>query len=668
MSTPTTPFPRPPRAGSLAVPDAVLDEACARAVAGLRAHQRPDGHWSYRLESNVCMEAEYLLLGRILGRQEPGRERRLVGRILDAQLEDGGFPVYVGGPADVDVTVEALCALRASGLPADDPRVRAARDAAARLGGVAATRVFTRIWLACCGLYPWEALPELPPELLFLPPRAPLSLARFASWARATIVPLLVVLALRPVSPDVIVGTDDLPPGDPSRARRGPTGPAAAAFRTLDRLLHAYRRLPRQPGRQRALARAEEWILDHQEADGSIGGIQPPMAYQCLALHALGYRRGQPALERAWRAFEHFIREDDERCEVQACLSPVWDTALAVLALSDLGVPPDDEALVAAGRWLLEREIRVAGDWSVRRPRLRGGAWAFEYHNDWYPDVDDTAIVLCALQRVAVPGEAAVARGLRWLLGMRCRNGGLAAFDADNTSRLVSRIPFCDFGAVTDPPSADVTAHALEALGTWGMARHPHTLELRRWLLRQQEPDGSWFGRWGVNHVYGTAAAIPGLIAAGLHRLHPAVQRGLGWLLAVQQPDGAFGEDCASYRDPAMRGRGLATPSQTAWGLQGLCAAGEAGSAAAARAARWLCEHQGDDGLWHDQRFTGTGFPGDFYIRYHGYAAYFPAAALGRYRRMRPAPGPRPAVGIPVHLGRRSTAPERPAPAPAEVR
>lgn len=655
MSTATSPWSRPPRAGSLAVPDADLDRACARAVEGLLAQQRPDGHWSYRLESNVCMEAEYLLLARILGRHDPARERRLVHRILEAQQADGGFPVYVGGPSDVDVTVEALVALRAAGLPADDPRVRAARAAAERLGGVAATRVFTRIWLACCGLHPWDQLPELPPELLYLPTRAPLSLPRFASWARATIVPLVVVLAKRPATANVVLARDDLPPGDPRRARRGPTGPIALGFKGLDRLLHAYRRVPWHPGREQALARAEDWILDHQEKDGSIGGIQPPMAYQCLALHALGYRRGHPALERAFSAFEHFILEDEERCEVQACLSPVWDTALAVLALSDLGLPADHPALVAAGRWLLDREIRVRGDWAAMRPRLPAGGWAFEYHNDRYPDIDDTAIVLLALQRIAVDKEEAVLRGLRWILGMRCRDGGLAAFDADNTSKLVGYIPFCDFGAVTDPPSADVTAHALEACSAWGLARHRDCLGLRQWLLKHQEADGAWFGRWGVNYVYGTAAAIPALVASGLHRLHPAVQRGLHWLLSVQQEDGAFGEDCASYVDPAFRGRGLATASQTAWGLQGLCAAGEAGSAAAARAARWLVDHQGEDGLWQDERFTGTGFPGDFYLRYHGYAAYFPAAALGRYRRSRPVGGARPATGVPVHVGSRST-------------
>jgi squalene-hopene/tetraprenyl-beta-curcumene cyclase len=644
---------RPPRAGSLAPEPEVLDRACERARDGLLAQQRPDGHWSYRLQTNVCMEAEYLLLGRILGRSDPGRERRLVARILADQLPDGGFPTYVAGPADADVTVEALTALRAAGLPADHPRVAAARAAAARLGGVAATRVFTRMWLACCGLHPWEGLPELPPEMLLIPERAPLGLARFASWARATIVPLTVVLTLRPGTDAVVLEPGAIPEGEPGGPRRpAPSGPTASVFLGVDRLLGAYRRLPRQPGRARALARAEAWILDHQDVDGAIGGIQPPMAYQCLALHALGHRRGSPALERAWNAFEGYVIEDGERCEVQACLSPVWDTGLAMLAIADLGVPPDDPALRRAARWLLDEEVRVRGDWARMRPRLPAGGWAFEYHNDLYPDVDDTAIVLCALGAARLEGrDDAVLRGLRWMLGMRCRDGGVAAFDAENRSRLVERIPFCDFGAVTDPPSADVTGHVLEACGRWGLSdTHRDVAAMRAWLLRHQEADGSWFGRWGVNHVYGTAAVLPGLVAAGLHRLHPAVQRGVGWLLAAQREDGAFGEDCGSYRDPALRGRGEATASQTAWGLQGLCAGGEAGSGAAARAARWLVEQQGEDGLWRDARFTGTGFPGDFFLLYHGYAAYFPGAALGRYRRTRPAAGRQQAGRAPIKL------------------
>jgi len=647
-------IPRPARAGSAAPDDALLDEACRRAVDGLLAQQRQDGHWSYRLETNVCMEAEYVMLGHLIDRVDSARERRIVTRILGEQQPDGGWAVYRGGPSDADCTVEAYVALRAAGLAADHPAVVAAHGCISKLGGVEATRVFTRMWLACCGLHPWQPLPELPPELLFLPTRVPLSLPRFASWARATIVPLTVVLTLRPATAAIVLGRDELPRGArPANARRNsPTGPVAAGFRGLDRALHAYRRSPWQPGRARALRAAEQWILDHQEADGGIGGIQPPMAYQCLALHALGYRRGNPALDRAWNAFEGFILEDETTCEVQACLSPVWDTGLAMLALSDLGLPGDHPALLRAGEWLLERECTAVGDWSAVRRGLHPGGWPFEYDNQLYPDIDDTAIVLLALQRLDMPQAAdAVRRGLRWMIGMQSRDGGMGAFDADNTGKLVGRIPFCDFGAVTDPPSADVTGHVVEACAAWGLApSYAPVQRMVQWLLRDQDPDGAWFGRWGVNYVYGTAAAIPGLVAAGVHRTHPAVQAGLDWLLAVQHDDGSFGEDCASYDDPALRGRGEATPSQTAWGLQGLCSAGEARSGAAAKAARWLIESQRDDGLWFDERFTGTGFPRDFYLRYHGYAAYFPAAALGRYRRMRPTVGARKATGVPMKL------------------
>jgi squalene-hopene/tetraprenyl-beta-curcumene cyclase len=506
-------IPRPARAGSTAPDDALLDQACRRAVDGLLAQQRPDGHWSYRLETNVCMEAEYVMLGRIIGRADPAREQRIVTRILEEQQADGGWAVYRGGPSDADCTVEAYVALRAAGVPADDPAVSAARVCISRLGGVPATRVFTRMWLACCGLHPWQPLPELPPELVLLPTRFPLSLPRFASWARATIVPLTVVLTLRPATSAIVLGRDELSLGErPGNARRNsPTGAVALGFRGLDRALHAYRRSPWQPGRARALRAAEQWILDHQEADGGIGGIQPPMAYQCLALHALGYRAGNPAFDRAWNAFEGFILEDDRTCEVQACLSPVWDTALAMLALADLGLPRDHPALLRAGEWLLARECTATGDWTAVRRSLPAGGWPFEYDNQLYPDIDDTAIVLLALQRVDMPEAAdAVRRGLRWMVGMQSRDGGMGAFDADNTGRLVGRIPFCDFGAVTDPPSADVTGHVLEACAAWGLA--PSYVPVQRmvsWLLRDQDPDGAWFGRWGVNYVYGTAAAIP---------------------------------------------------------------------------------------------------------------------------------------------------------------
>jgi squalene-hopene/tetraprenyl-beta-curcumene cyclase len=510
------------------------------------------------------------------------------------------------------------------------------------------------MWLACCGLHPWQTLPELPPEVVFLPTRFPLSLPRFASWARATIVPLTVVLTLRPATAAIVLTRDELPRGaKPENARRNsPTGAVARGFRGLDRLLRAYRRSPLQPGRARALRAAEAWILDHQEADGGVGGIQPPMAYQCLALHALGYRQGNPALDRAFNAFEGFILEDEQTCEVQACLSPVWDTALAMLALSDLGLPPHHPALLRAGEWLLARECTAIGDWSAVRRKVPAGGWPFEYDNQLYPDIDDTAIVLLALQRIDMPEAAdAVRRGLRWMVGMQSRGGGMGAFDADNTGKLVGRIPFCDFGAVTDPPSADVTGHVVEACAAWGLAHsYVPVQRMVQWLLRDQDPDGAWFGRWGVNYVYGTAAAIPGLIAGGVHRTHPAVQSGLDWLLSVQHEDGSFGEDCASYDDPSLRGRGDATPSQTGWGLQGLCSAGEARSGAAAKAARWLIDTQREDGLWYDERYTGTGFPRDFYLRYHGYAAYFPAAALGRYRSMRPTVGARKATGVPMKL------------------
>jgi squalene-hopene/tetraprenyl-beta-curcumene cyclase len=385
--------------------------------------------------------------------------------------------------------------------------------------------------------------------------------------------------------------------------------------------------------------RAIRWVLDRQEADGSWGGIQPPWVYSLLALVVTGAAVDSPPVARGLAGLEGFlIREpwpEGLVRRLEACQSPVWDTALAAIALRDAGVPADDPALVRAAGWLLGEEIGVRGDWAIRRPRLAPGGWAFEFANDGYPDVDDTAEVLLALRRCApedaAARDAAVARGLAWILGMRCRDGGWAAFDADNTSSLPARLPFCDFGAVTDPPTADVTAHVVEALADAGLAGTAECRDGVAWLRRAQEPDGSWFGRWGANHVYGTGAVVPALVAAGVPRNDPAIRRAVAWLGRTQQPDGAWGEDLRSYRDRSWIGRGAPTASQTAWALLALLAAGECDSAPVRRGVQWLVDTQRDDGTWDEPQFTGTGFPGDFYINYHLYRLVFPVSALGRY-------------------------------------
>jgi squalene-hopene/tetraprenyl-beta-curcumene cyclase len=621
-----------------------------RATRYLTGLQDARGWWQGELETNVTMDAEDLLLREFLGIRT-GEETAAAARwIASQQRSDGTWANFRDGPADLSTTVEAYVALRLAGhQPAAGHMSQAASWIRAQ-GGIEATRVFTRIWLALFGEWPWADLPVMPPEMIYFPSWFPLNVYDWACWARQTIVPLTVVCSLRPVRPLPFSVPELHAEAQPGRRDDSPSAardPWRAAFRGLDKALHGYERyVPRlaPAGRARAAAmrRCADWIIARQEQDGCWGGIQPPWVYSLMALHLLGYGLEHPVIKRGLAGLNRFtIVEDGPDGPVrrlEACQSPVWDTALAMVALEDAGVAPDDPALVSAARWLLAEEIRGPGDWQVRRPGLTPSGWAFEFDNDGYPDVDDTAEVLLALRRVALPPApahdqaAAISRGLGWLKGMQSRDGGWAAFDADNTSKLVTRLPFCDFGEVIDPPSADVTAHTVEALCAEGLG---DSIEVRRgvtWLLRAQEADGSWFGRWGANYVYGTGAVVPALIAAGVLPGKPVIRRAVDWLISHQNADGGWGEDLRSYTDPAWSGRGESTASQTAWALLALIAAGgDDAMRAADRGAAWLTASQRADGGWDEPQFTGTGFPGDFYINYHLYRVVFPVSALGRY-------------------------------------
>ncbi|HZD73103.1 MAG TPA: squalene--hopene cyclase [Actinomycetota bacterium] len=609
--------------------------ALERGAQRLLDMQDRDGWWKGDLETNVTMDAEDLMLREFLGVRGEERTRGAAAWIRSRQREDGTWATFHGGPPELSTTIEAYLALRLAGDPPEAGHMRKAAGYVREAGGIERSRVFTRLWLALLGLWDWEDLPVLPPEMIFLPPWAPLSIYDFGCWARQTIVPLTIVSALRPVR-RVGFGLDELRVPMPPRPLE-PLGTWAGRFQRLDRWLHAYQRRPVEPLRRLATRRAVRWIIERQEADGCWGGIQPPWVYSIIALHLLGYPLDHPVLRSALEGLDRFTVRDGPYVWLEACQSPVWDTGLALIALSDAGLAPDHPALVRAGEWLLGEEVRKRGDWAVRRPQLAPGGWAFEFANDNYPDVDDTAEVVLALRRVAHPDrerlQAAVARGIAWVIGMQSRDGGWAAFDADNVSTLPLQLPFCDFGAVTDPPSADVTAHVVEMLAVAGLQ---HSQPARRgldWLLRHQERDGSWFGRWGANHVYGVGACLPALVAAGISPEHSAVRRAVRWLVEHQSPDGGWGEDLRSYREPEWRGHGTSTASQTAWALLALLAAGERDSPAAARGAAWLAEAQLQDGSWDEPWFTGTGFPGDFYINYHLYRQVFPVMALGRYVR-----------------------------------
>ncbi len=605
--------------------------AVERARAHLEGRQDAAGWWKGDLKTNVTMDAEDLLLRQFLGILRADELEQTARWIRSQQRADGTWATFYGGPGDLSVTVEAYAALRLAGDGVDDPHLVKAREFVLASGGLEATRVFTRVWLALFGEWSWDLLPEMPPELVLLPKWAPLNPYDWGCWARQTAVAITVVATCKPVRPlpfhlDVL-RTGVTPP--PSK-----TGLAASAFGLLDRVLKRYNRSPVKPGRRHAFRRAAEWIIARQEADGGWGGIQPPMVYSILALHLLGYPLDHPVIAAGLRGLEAFTHHEGDIRWIEACQSPVWDTCLAVTALLDAGAKPADPPVKRAAEWLLAEEVRVTGDWAVRRPSLAPGGWAFEFANDNYPDIDDTAEVVLALNRVGeatVPGiDAANERGLTWTVGMQSRDGGWGAFDADNVSRLIDKLPFCDFGAVTDPPSADVTAHVVEALAHLGRTDTPVCRRGVTWLLDHQEADGSWFGRWGANYVYGTGAVVPALIAAGIAADAPAVRRAVRWLEQHQNDDGGWGEDLRSYVDVSWHGRGDSTASQTAWALLALLAAGEQ-THVVERGIEYLVRTQRDDGNWHEELYTGTGFPGDFYINYEMYRLLFPLSALGRY-------------------------------------
>ncbi|MBF6059970.1 squalene--hopene cyclase [Nocardia terpenica] len=624
---------------------AAATDALGAAVGHLRALQHETGWWKGELATNVTMDAEDLLLREFLGISTPAVTEPAARWIRSQQRPDGTWATFHDGPGDLSTTVEAWVALRLAGDAADAPHLRAAAEFVRASGGVENSRVFTRIWLALFGLWSWDELPNLPPELVFLPSWFPLNIYDWGCWARQTVVPLTVVSTLRPSRP-LPFGINELRSGAPRPKRQSILG-LAGLFQRLDSVLHGYARYPVAPVRTLAMRRAAEWILARQEADGGWGGIQPPWVYSLLALHLLGYPLDHPAIRAGIEGLDGFtVREhtpDGEVRRLEACQSPVWDTGLAVAALLDAGVPGDDPAVLRATDWLLGEQITGGGDWQVRRPRLESGGWAFEFANDVYPDTDDTAEIVLALHRVSHPDPArlaaAVDRAAEWTVGMQSRDGGWGAFDADNTSTLPMKLPFCDFGAVTDPPSADVTAHVVEMMAALGRGAEPACRRGVRWLLDHQESDGSWFGRWGANYVYGTGAAVPALVATGMNPRSTPIRTALAWLAEHQNPDGGWGEDLRSYRDPAWIGRGTSTASQTAWALLALLAA-DPDSPAVDRGVAWLIDTQRPDGTWDEDHYTGTGFPGDFYINYHLYRLVFPIWALGRYTRARQRPTP----------------------------
>jgi squalene-hopene/tetraprenyl-beta-curcumene cyclase len=585
--------------------DHVAHETMARATRHLLSLQSSEGWWKGELETNVTMDAEDVLLRAFLGTLRPEVLRPTANWIRSQQRDDGTWANFWQGPGDLSTSVEAYAALRLAGDPADAEHMRRARAWILDRGGLERARVFTRVWMALFGIWSWNELPTLPPEVLFFPLWFPLNPYDFGCWARQTIVPLTIVSALKPVRrlPFDLAELRSGAPPLPRRDLRSWEG----RFERIDDALRAYDRRPHRGMRREALRRATEWILRRQEADGSWGGIQPPWVYSMIALHLMGHGPDHPVMRAAFDGLDRFTIVEPERDlrRLEACQSPVWDTCLAVTGLADAGLPGDHPALIRAADWMLGEEIRAPGDWTVRRPNLEPGGWAFEFANDTYPDIDDTAEVILALRRVDHPDrerlEAAIQRGVRWTLGMQSSDGGWGAFDADNTRDICRRIPFCDFGEVIDPPSADVTAHVVEMLAGEGLTGAAGARRGLGWLARNQEAGGSWFGRWGANHVYGTGAVVPAAVAGGVPADDARIHRAIAWLRDRQNADGGWGEDMRSYRDPSWAGRGTSTASQTSWALLALLAAGERDADATIRGIEWLARTQLANGNWEER-------------------------------------------------------------------
>jgi squalene-hopene/tetraprenyl-beta-curcumene cyclase len=603
--------------------------------------QSEEGFWLGELEADTTLESDYIYYLHVLGKAEPERIAKLANYVRRKQLAEGGWPIYPGGPCELNATCKAYFALKLAGDSPDAPHMAKARAIVHKLGGLEHTNSYVRFYLALVGAVGWELVPSIPPELMLLPNWFYLNIYEMSSWTRGIVIPMSILSAIRPEW------------RLPERARvdelfNDSTQKSAAfhwdkqllswknLFLAIDRGLKLYEKLPWKPLRQRALREAKQWMLAHVERSEGLAAIYPSMMNSIFALMALGHGPDDPLTWREIKELSRFEIEEHDTIRLQPCVSPVWDTCIAMVALEEAGLPADHPALVKAADWLLSKQILGGGDWQIKNKDAEPGGWAFEFRNDFYPDVDDTAFVLMSLQRVKFPDqermEGALRRGIQWMLSMQNRDGGWGAFDRDNNRQILCHIPFADHNAMIDPSTADVTARVLECLGRFGWAANNVVVKKAvEFLMKDQSKDGSWFGRWGVNYVYGTSGVLRALETVSL-TAQDYCTRAVSWLRQVQKADGSFGESLASYQVASTKGQGNSTPSQTAWGLIGLLAGADPSDPAIARAASYLVQQQNADGSWSEDDFTGTGFPSVFYLKYHLYKNSFPVYALARYQ------------------------------------
>ncbi|HXE09314.1 MAG TPA: squalene--hopene cyclase [Acidobacteriaceae bacterium] len=650
-----------PRYGRMDVALSQVGDAVARGADWLFGQQHPEGYWCGELEADSMLESDYIFMHTLLGTGDRGKMERAVNEILRHQNADGGWGIYPGGPSNISLSVKAYFALKLMGWSPDHPVLEKARGWILANGGVTCCNTFTKIYLCFLGQYEYDAVPAVPPELITFPKWFYFNIYEISSWSRAILVPLSIAYAKKPFKKiPAEQGIDELFVGGRANADLHLKWDKKNwiswrnFFLFTDRMVHWFERIHIRPLRNVALKMAEKWLLERFEMSDGLGAIYPAMMNAIIALACLGYTQDDPQFIRAMDEFEK-LGIDNPNGEpgyptptfrMQPCMSPVWDTAQAVFALGEAGVPNTDARLLKAVDWMLSKEVRHKGDWAVKVKNVEPGGWYFEFNNEFYPDVDDSGQVLLALNQVRNPRERyqyeVAQRAIEWIFAMQCRNGGWASFDRDNTKMIFQYIPFADHNAMLDPPTVDITGRILEMLAAYGYTRRDKRVEKAiQFVLKEQESDGSWFGRWGVNYLYGTFLVLRGLEAIGFDNNEPAVQQAAEWIRMVQNADGGWGESCGSYDDPTTRGIGPSTPSQTAWAVLGLLAAGDTRSDSVAKGIRWMVDRQAPNGSWeelaegrnNESVYTGTGFPRVFYLAYHLYRQYFPLLALTTYKK-----------------------------------
>ena len=650
-----------PRFGRIDADISDVESSIVKARDCLLSLQHPDGYWCGELEADSMLEADYIFLHRLLETGDEDRLRRAFTEMMRYQNEDGSWSIYPGGPGNLSLSVKCYFTAKLMGVGPDDPRLAKCRKWVLAHGGVTACNTFTKMYLCAMGQYDYDAVPAIPPEIVLFPKWFYFNIYEISSWSRSILVPLAIVYAKKPykkIPPEQ--GIDELFVGGRAnsilrlRVDRKHLFSWRNFFLAIDRLMHWSEAVHLRPLRKHALKKAENWMLERLEMTDGLGAIYPAMLNAIIALRCLGYSEDDPQVIRARDEFEKLGIEQPATPEMPEptfrmtpCMSPVWDTAQAVYALGEAGVPRNDPRMLKAVDWMLAKEVRHVGDWAVKARNCEPGGWYFEFNNEFYPDTDDTAQVLLALNKVDNPRERyqiqVAERAIRWEFAMQCSNGGWGSFDKDNTKMIFQYIPFADHNAMLDPPSVDITGRMLEMLASYGYTRADKRVEKAiKFILEEQEPDGSWFGRWGVNYLYGTFLVLRGLEAIGFDHNEPQVLQAAEWIRMVQNPDGGWGETCGSYDDPDTRGIGPSTPSQTAWAMLGLLAAGDDRSDSVAKGVRWLLDRQGADGSWDESMgegptrqaiITGTGFPKVFYLAYTMYRQYFPLLALTTYKR-----------------------------------